>query len=39
MRRKRMRRRSSKRAWRNGVNRQHRKNRMDSYWMRGGIRL
>lgn len=39
MRRKRMSRRKSKRAFRNGARRQHPKNRMDAYVMRGGIRL
>lgn len=31
--------RKSKRAFRNGVNREHPKNRADAYWYRGGIRL
>lgn len=39
MRRQKMSRKSSKRAFRNGANRQHPKNRMRGYWMRGGIRL
>lgn len=39
MRRTRMNRRSSKRAFRRGVERQHSKNRMNPYTMRGGIRL
>lgn len=39
MRRQRMSRRSSKRAFRNGINRQHPKNRWSAYFMRGGIRL
>jgi len=34
-----MSRRGSKRTFRNGVERQHPKNRMSSYFMRGGIRL
>lgn len=29
----------SRRTFKNGINRNHRKNRMDGYWMRGGIRL
>lgn len=38
-RRMKMSRKSSRRNFRNGVNREHSKNRMDSYFMRGGIRL
>ena len=38
-RRQRMSKRSSNRAFRNGFNRQHAKNRQRSYYMRGGIRL
>lgn len=38
-RRSRMSRRSSKRTFRNGAMRSHPRNRMNSYWMRGGIRL
>jgi hypothetical protein len=34
-----MSRKSSRREFKRGVNRQHPKNRMDSYFMRGGIRL
>lgn len=34
-----MSRRSSRRQFRRGVKRQHSKNRMDSYFLRGGIRL
>lgn len=29
----------SRKVFRNGVERQHPRNRMDSYFMRGGIRL
>lgn len=32
-------RKDSKRTFRNGVNREHPKNRMHGYFMRGGIRL
>lgn len=39
MKRSKMSRRSSKKAFKNGVNRQHPKNRMTGYFMRGGIRL
>lgn len=39
MRRKKLTRSKSKKAFRRGVTRQHPKNRADSYWMRGGIRL
>jgi len=39
MKRSRMSRRSSRKTFRRGANRQHSKNRMDSYHMRGGIRL
>lgn len=39
MRKRKMSRRSSKRAFNRGVNRMHPKNRWDGYWMRGGIRL
>ena len=39
MKRQRMSRRASKKAFRKGVNRQHSMNRMNAYFMRGGIRL
>lgn len=39
MARSRMSRSRSKRAFRNGVNREHSKNRLSGYFMRGGIRL
>lgn len=39
MKRRRMSRRSSRKAFRNGANRQHPKNRLSDYYMRGGIRL
>lgn len=39
MARSRMGRGKSKREFRNGVERQHPKNRMNGYFMRGGIRL
>ncbi len=39
MRRSKMSRGQSKRTFKNGVNRQHAKNRMSAYHMRGGIRL
>lgn len=39
MRRRKMSRKSSKRAFRNGANKRHSKNRMDNLMMRGGIRL
>lgn len=37
--RRRMSRKKSRRTFRNGVNRSHPKNRRNSYFMRGGIRL
>lgn len=39
MRRKSMSRKSSRKTFRRGANRSHSRNRMDSYFMRGGIRL
>lgn len=39
MRRQKMSRKSSRRAFRNGVQRQHPKNRLNGFFMRGGIRL
>jgi len=39
MSRSRMGRGNSRRQFNNGVNREHSKNRMSGYWMRGGIRL
>lgn len=39
MRRSKMSRSKSQRTFRNGVDRQHPKNRMHSHFMRGGIRL
>ena len=39
MRRKSMSKRSSKRNFKNGINRSHSKNRWSGYYMRGGIRL
>ena len=39
MRKQRMSRRRSRKAFRRGANREHPKNRWDSYFMRGGIRL
>ena len=39
MRRSKMSRGKSRRTFRNGVNRQHPKNRMEAFYMRGGIRL
>lgn len=39
MKRQKMSRRSSQKAWKRGVKRQHSRNRMNAYWMRGGIRL
>ena len=39
MKRQRMSRRSSRRSFRRGANREHSKNRMNGYFMRGGIRL
>lgn len=39
MRRSKMSRRSSRKAWTRGVKRSHPKNRLDSFFMRGGIRL
>ena len=39
MRRSKMSRGKSRRTFRNGVERQHPKNRMEAFYMRGGIRL
>ncbi len=39
MRRSKMSRGKSRRTFRNGVQRQHPKNRMEAFYMRGGIRL
>ena len=39
MRRQKMSRRSSRKTFKKGANREHSKNRMNSYYMRGGIRL
>lgn len=39
MNRSKMSRRSSRKAFKNGVKKSHHKNRMKSYYMRGGIRL
>ncbi len=39
MKRQRMNRKRSRKTFRKGANRVHSKNRMDAYFMRGGIRL